>query len=118
MKLKKFINEDRVATFQVDVEGTVQEAELDLNSLSDETKERLEDHGALAKIGDSAAGKDGEEALAAIVRVIDMLKEGKWTSRKRGSGKVTKASIMEQFNSLPAEEQERTKALLDKLLGN
>lgn len=61
------------------------EIEIDLNRINAETLAQLVLHGLTQKIGDAAAGKKGDEALAAMQKVMDQLYAGEWTMRRAGS---------------------------------
>lgn len=56
----------------------------DLSRINDTIKERLAVHGLIQKVGDAAAGKAGDEAEAAMLKVLDALYGGEW-GRERGT---------------------------------
>ena len=62
------------------------DVEFDLTKLNAETIAQLVLHGLTQKVGDAAAGKAGDEALAAMQKVMDQLHEGSWTMRRSGGG--------------------------------
>ena len=68
------------------------------------------------KLGDAAAGKKGEEAVAAIEKVWIGLMAGDWTVRAPAAEKITKKSILDKFNEMPdGKEKDLAAGLLQKL---
>ena len=68
------------------------------------------------KIGDSAAGKKGQEAIDSMNKVFEGLMAGNWSVRAPAAEKVSKKSIMSKFNDMPeGKEKELAKGLLGKL---
>lgn len=67
-----------------DVNRAEQHVQIDLTKLNAETIGQLVLHGLTQKIGDAAAGKKGDEALAAMQKVMDQLIAGDWTARRSG----------------------------------
>lgn len=59
---------------------------VDLTRFNPEIIAQLVMHGAAQKIGDAAAGKDGDEALKAMQAVIATLESGDWGRTRGGAG--------------------------------
>jgi hypothetical protein len=59
--------------------------QIDITKLRADTIAQLVLHGLTQKIGDAAAGKKGDDALAAMQQVMDQLIAGNWTVRKAGT---------------------------------
>lgn len=62
------------------------EMELALATLPPAMLAELVAHGLTQKVGDAAAGKQGNEALAAMQKVHDALKAGNWGVRRATGG--------------------------------
>jgi hypothetical protein len=89
---------------------------FDYAGLSAEIKDKLLMHGFSQKLGDAAAGKEGQEAIDAINKVFDGLVKGDFTVRVPAAEKVTKKSIMDKFNEMPdGKEKKMAEALLKNL---
>ncbi len=105
---------DGVAVFNEKITGA--ELRYPLADLSDVIKEHLVGHGLLQKLGDAAAGKEGQEAVDSINKVWEGLVKGDWTVRAPAAEKVTKKSIMDTFNAMPdGQEKEILKSALSKM---
>lgn len=88
----------------------------DFSELSTETQHKLMVHGGNAKVGDSAAGCDGQEAYDAIVSTWNNLKEGKWTERVAGGGdKISLSALKGALAGLSEEERAQAIAIFAKL---
>ena len=59
---------------------------VDLTKFNPKILAQLVMHGAAQKIGDAAAGKDGDEALKAMQAVIATLESGDWGRTRGGTG--------------------------------
>ncbi len=81
----------------------------------EKVQEQLAMYGISQKLGDAAAGKDGADAVAAIVKVADGLKAGDWSVRAPAAPKVTKAQINEKLDAMSPKEREQANALLKKM---
>ena len=89
---------------------------FDLTKLSDTVQNFLIKHGASQKIGDAAAGREGEEAIEAMGKVWDALLKGDVTVRLPAAEKITKKSLVDKVSAMPdGKEKEQAKALLAKL---
>lgn len=88
---------------------------FDINELNDNIRFNLSMHGLSQKLGDSAAGKEGEDIPKAINHVWEGLMKGDWTVRAPAGEKVTKKSIVDKLSNLSAEEQELARGLLARL---
>lgn len=67
------------------------------------------------KLGDSAAGRKGEDAEAAVQKVWDGLREGNWSVRAPAVPKVKVSDIVAKLDKIPEAQQETAKALLKSL---
>jgi hypothetical protein len=114
-KIERDVNlETGVIAFEV-LGGTKGRMEFNFHDLPDQNKDRLGPFGLNHKLGDSAAGREGEEAEEAIIKTWEGLMANEWTTRAPAQPKVTKKAITEQLDQLPSEEAEAAKALLAKL---
>ncbi len=95
---------------------TETEMKFDFTDLPDEIQALFGPFGLSQKLGDSAAGKKGEEAVAAIQKVWEGLMAGNWTVRAPAAEKITKKSILSKYEEMPeGQEKEITAELLKKL---
>lgn len=109
-KLSKSI-EGFVITLKVGDEVLV----YDGSTLSPQIKDHLIMHGLSQKLGDSAAGKEGKEAVASIKIVWEGLSKGDWSTRAPAGEKISKSKLSENVSTLAPKEQEMAKKLLEKL---
>ena len=92
------------------------EMKFDFSDLPDEIQSLFGPFGMSQKLGDSAAGKKGQEAVDSIMKVWEGLKEGNWTVRAPAAAKITKKSIMSKFEEMAdGKEKEMAAELLKKL---
>lgn len=95
---------------------TEKEMKFDFTTLPEEIQALFGPYGLSQKLGDSAAGKKGEEAVASIMKVWEGLMAGNWTVRAPAAEKITKKSILSKFNEMPeGQEKDITSELLKKL---
>lgn len=107
------------------------DVEFDLTKLNAETIAQLVLHGLTQKVGDAAAGKSGDDALAAMQKVMDQLHEGSWTMRRSGGGSgrnaldrmmiakargMLKAHVDGYKDMTPAERDDAIWELIEQLL--
>lgn len=112
-KLSRIKDGENVILFQV---AGFEPIRCDFSELSQETQHKLMIHGGNAKVGDSAAGCEGQEAYDAIVSTWNHLKEGKWTERVAGGGdKVSLSAVKNVLASLSEEERAAAIAIFAKL---
>lgn len=67
------------------------------------------------KLGDSAAGRAGEEAETAIIKVWDGMMAGDWTVRAPAQPKVAVSDIAQNFDKLSPKEKAAAAPLLKAL---
>ena len=92
---------------------TETEMKFDFSQLPDEIQALFGVYGLSQKLGDSAAGKKGQEAVDSILKVWEGLKAGNWTVRAPAAAKISKKSILGVFDALPeGKEKEQAAALL------
>lgn len=112
-KLSRIRDGESTVLFQV---AGFEPVRCDFATLSTEIQHRLMVHGGNAKVGDSAAGCDGQEAYEAIVSTWRSLEAGKWTERVAGGGdKVSLSAIKEALATLPEAERATAIAIFAKL---
>lgn len=109
-KLSKVI-EGNVLTITEGVTGTV--LKFDAGELPAAIQANLMPYGLSQKIGDAAAGREGQEAVDAMNKVWDGLSKGDWSTRVPAAEKITKKSIVEKVEAMtdPAEKQKYTDLL-------
>lgn len=115
MAAKKLTKEikDKVITITEGTTGTAMA--FDFSSLPANIQAKLGPFGLGHKLGDAAAGKEGQEAVDSVNKVFDGLKAGDWSVRAPAGPKVSKKDMTEKLSSLSEAEQEAAKALLAKL---
>jgi hypothetical protein len=86
-----------------------------LDQFSPDIQEKLAMYGISQKLGDAAAGKDGQEAVDAINKVAEGLIKGDWTIRAPAAPKVTKAQINENLSNMSDKDRAAAEELLKKL---
>jgi hypothetical protein len=89
--------------------------EFDFTKLPKEIQEKFGPFGLSHKLGDSAAGASGQEAVDSIKKVWDGLMKGDWSVRAPQGEKVSLASVAANLGKLPPAEAAAAKALLEKL---
>ena len=67
------------------------------------------------KLGDSAAGRSGKDAEAAINKVNDGLLAGDWSVRAPAAPKINVAELAANFEKLSPKEQQVAKKFLSSL---
>ena len=85
-----------VLTIAESVTGT--EMKFDFTDLPDEIQALFGPFGMSQKLGDSAAGKKGQEAVDSIMKVWEGLAAGNWTVRAPAAAKITKKSILGAYD--------------------
>lgn len=97
-KLAKNI-EGTVVTITESVTGTV--LKYDFDQLSTKIQALFGPFGLGHKLGDAAAGKEGQEAVDAINKVWDGLMKDDWSVRAPAAEKISKKTILDKFNEMP-----------------
>jgi hypothetical protein len=93
----------------------------DFAKLPDNIKANLGPYGLSQKLGDAAAGKEGQEAVDSIVKVAEGLAKGDWSVRAPAAEKINKADVAAKFNALDKAQKDllaknpATKTLLESL---
>lgn len=87
----------------------------DFATLPAEIQTKLGPLGLNHRLGDSAAGKSGQEAVDAIDKVWEGLLAGNWTVRVPAGPKIKKEDVLATFNKLSAKEQAIARPLLESL---
>ena len=112
---RKLLKEIEGTSISLNVVSVDTKLEFSLDQFSDDIQQKLSMYGISQKLGDAAAGKDGQEAVDAIQKVADGLIAGDWTIRAPAAAKVTKAQINDNLANMSDKEQVAAKALLEKL---
>ena len=113
----------RTKKLSKDIEGTVVSITVagfdtmtfDTATLSDDIQAKFIPFGAGHKLGDSAAGKEGQEAVDAINKVWEGLVNGDWSVRAPAAAKVSLTDIKANLANLSDAEREAAQALLASL---
>lgn len=112
-KLSKLV-EGNILTITEGVTGAV--IKVDASLLSQDIQAHLIMHGLSQKLGDSAAGASGKEAVDNINKTIEGLMKGEWTTRVPAAEKITKSSILDTYNAMPeGKEKAALKSALEKI---
>lgn len=112
-KLSKTI-EGNILTIKEAITGKVMV--FDAGSLPAPIQANLMPYGLSQKLGDAAAGREGQEAVDAISKVWEGLSKGDWTTRVPAAEKLTKKDVLAKFNEMPdGKEKSLVRASLLKL---
>ena len=101
-KLTKVI-EGTVLTITEAVTGTV--IKVDFAKLPENIKANLGPYGLSQKLGDAAAGKEGQEAVDSIIKIKEGLEKGGWTVRAPAAEKINKKDIVDKFNAMAPQQK-------------
>lgn len=85
-KLSKVVEGSVIAITEA-ITGAV--LKFDVATLPDAIQTNLKYHGASQKLGDAAAGREGQEAIDAINKVWEGLAKGDWSVRAPAAEKVS-----------------------------
>ncbi len=117
-KLAKSIN-GTVVTLTEGVTGKVMT--FDFAKLPKGIQDNLGPFGLGHKLGDAAAGKEGQEATDAITKVWEGLMKGDWSVRAPAAEKISKNDLVAMYVAMPEGTKEEKiqkdafKGLLEKL---
>lgn len=111
-KLEKKI-EGHVVTITEGVTGKVMTFNFD--ELPAGIQDKFGPFGLGHKLGDAAAGKEGDEAVASIMKVWEGVMKGDWSVRAPAAEKITKKGLADNIGKLPPEEAAAVLASLAKL---
>ena len=101
-KLTKVI-EGTVLTITEAITNTV--IKVDFAKLPENIKANLGPYGLSQKLGDAAAGKEGQEAVDSIMKIKEGLEKGDWTVRAPAAEKVNKKDIVDKFNAMAPQQK-------------
>jgi hypothetical protein len=115
--------EKRVKKLAKEIEGNLvkitvgggSEMVFDFDSLPADIQTKLGPFGLGHKLGDAAAGKEGQEAEEAINKVFDGLKGGDWSVRAPSGPRVSVKSLTDKLANLPSDQAAAAAALLKQL---
>ena len=110
-KLSKVI-EGTIVTLTVDGFAPVS---YDFATLPEDIQAKFGPFGMGHKLGDSAAGKEGQDALDAIAKVFAGLESGDWTVRAPAAVKVSLSDIKANLANLSDAERAQAQELLASL---
>jgi len=110
----------RVRKLSKSIEGSVVRIEVNGICVNDynfatlpvSIQEKLGPFGLASKLGDAAAGREGQDAADAITKVWDGMLQGEWSVRAPAAPKVTISSIKENLAKLSDSERAAAEALL------
>lgn len=86
--------------------------EFPFNKLPQDIQAKFGPFGYGHKLGDSAAGRKGKDAEAAIMKVNEGLMNGDWSVRAPAAPKINIAELIGNFEKLSKKEQEVAKKFL------
>lgn len=102
-KLSKVV-EGNVVTITESITGKV--TKYDVTALPKEIQAKLPAYGLSQKLGDAAAGKEGQEAVDSIAKVWEGLMKNDWTTRVPAAEKISKSDILDRFNKMDAKAKD------------
>lgn len=94
---------------------TGKEMEFDFAKLPKEIQAKLGPHGLKQKLGDSAAGDQGQEAVDSIMHVWEGLMAGNWAVRSARGESVSVSAVEQAIAALPAGEQVKARQTMLRL---
>ena len=89
--------------------------EYDFKKLPQDIQEKFGPFGLSHRVGDSAAGKKGKDAVEAMDKVWSGLMEGNWTVRAPAGEKLTKKALTDRVDQMSPKDQKAAMELLKKL---
>ena len=95
--------------------GTGKVMKFDFSTLPADIQAKFGPFGLGHKLGDSAAGKSGNEAVESINKVWDGLMKGDWSVKAPPGEKISKKSLTENLSKLSDKEKAVATQLLEKL---
>lgn len=107
---KSIVNE---TTVRIEVLG-YDSIDYDFNDLTPVIQEKFGPFGLSHKLGDSAAGKVGQEAVDAINAVWEGLLKGDWSTRAPAQKKLSKSEAEDTLSNMSEEEAAEARAVLEK----
>ena len=89
---------------------------FDTAKLSAEIQAKLIPFGAGHKLGDAAAGKEGQEAVDSINKVWEGLLAGNWSVKAPASEKISASALVAMYNSITnAKDRTVARGMLEKV---
>lgn len=112
-KLSRIRDGEDVIIFQV---AGFDPIRCDIKEVGQTNQHKVKMHGLNAKVGDSGAGLEGQEAYDSILSTWNNLKADKWTERVAGGGdKVSISQIKSSLSLLSEEERAQAIEIFKKL---
>jgi hypothetical protein len=96
----------------VEIVSTGQSVTVDADDLTPEIQEAAMMHGLSQKLGDSAAGLDGQEALDAVTTVATGIVNGDWKTKAPAAKSVKLADLQKVLDAMPEEMRKAAVAQL------
>ena len=113
-RAKKLAKEIEGHLVKITVQGG-SEMVFNFDDLPADIQDKLGPFGLGHKLGDAAAGKDGDEAVAAINKVFEGLKGGDWSVRAPAGPRVSVKALADKVSTLDPASQDAARALLTSL---
>jgi hypothetical protein len=113
-RLNKVVNYE-TGEVKVSVIATGQELVCNVSELNAEMCKKLVPLALSHRIGDAAAGKEGDEAFQAMTKVWEGLKAGNFTIRVAAVPGLKASDIKEKLAGLTGKDAAMAAALLEKL---
>jgi hypothetical protein len=111
-KLEKAIEGTKVTITEVTTNTALN---FDFASLPADIQAKLGPFGLGHKLGDAAAGKEGQEAIDSINKVYNGLASGDWSVRAPAGEKVSVKSLLENLKDMDPAQAELMKGILAKM---
>ena len=113
-RTKKLAKEIEGHLVKITVQGG-SEMVFNFDDLPADIQDKLGPFGLGHKLGDAAAGKDGDEAVEAINKVFEGLKGGDWSVRAPAGPRVSVKALADKVSTLDPASQDAARALLTSL---
>ena len=112
-KLSKQITDSTVTITEVTTNTVM---EFDFAKLPKDIQAKLGPFGLASKLGDSAAAKEGQEAVDAINKVWEGLMGGNWSVKAPASEKISANALVTMYNGLTnAKDRAIARGMLEKV---
>jgi hypothetical protein len=100
-KLSKEFNKENQNQLTITESVTGKVMKFDFKAYPPAIQANLGPFGMGSKLGDAAAGKEGQDAVDAIMKVHEGLMKGDWTVRAPASAKVSTSDVLGRYNAMP-----------------
>ena len=99
-KLSKEYSKENQNLLTITESTTGKVMKFDFKTLPPAIQANLGPFGMGSKLGDAAAGKEGQEAVDSITKVWTGLMNGDWSVRAPAAAKVSTSDVMARFNAM------------------